>query len=123
MELEAPPPVAAAAAKEIKSPEVLSSLQRKKLGAHFLESDERRFSGAARTPLGGGYEPPPPPPSVAGTTPVNIRGEPIADLSRTGGWVAAFFIFGNEMAERMAYFGLSVNMVVFMFKYFKKERN
>ncbi|PUZ57587.1 hypothetical protein GQ55_5G444000 [Panicum hallii var. hallii] len=116
MELEAPPPVAAAAAKEIKSPEVLSSLQRKKLGAHFLESDERRFSGAARTPLGGGYEPPPPPPSVAGTTPVNIRGEPIADLSRTGGWVAAFFIFGNEMAERMAYFGLSVNMVVFMFK-------
>ncbi|OEL17361.1 Protein NRT1/ PTR FAMILY 6.1 [Dichanthelium oligosanthes] len=116
MELETPPPVAAgaAAAKEIKSPEVLSSLQRKKLGAHFLESDERRFSGATRTPLGGGYEPPPP--SVAGTTPVNIRGEPIADLSRTGGWVAAFFIFGNEMAERMAYFGLSVNMVIFMFK-------
>jgi len=113
MELEAPPPVAAVA-KEIKSPEVLSSPQRKKLGAHFLESDERRFSGGARTPLGGGYEPPPP--SAAGTTPVNLRGEPIADLSRTGGWVAAFFIFGNEMAERMAYFGLSVNMVVFMFK-------
>jgi len=57
-----------------------------------------------------------PPASAAGTTPVNIRGEPIADLSRTGGWVAALFIFGNEMAERMAYFGLSVNMVVFMFK-------
>ncbi|KAG2596302.1 hypothetical protein PVAP13_5KG152000 [Panicum virgatum] len=113
MELEAPPQVAAAA-KEIKSPEVLSSPHRKKLGAHFLESDERRFSGGARTPLGGGYELPPP--SAAGTTPVNLRGEPIADLSRTGGWVAAFFIFGNEMAERMAYFGLSVNMVVFMFK-------
>ncbi|XP_062206739.1 protein NRT1/ PTR FAMILY 6.1-like [Phragmites australis] len=110
MEVEAAP----AAAKEIKSPEVLtsslSSLQRKKLGAHFLESDERRFSG--RRALGGGYDPP----SAAGTTPVNIRGEPIADLSKTGGWVAAFFIFGNEMAERMAYFGLSVNMVIFMFK-------
>ncbi|WVZ71863.1 hypothetical protein U9M48_020395 [Paspalum notatum var. saurae] len=112
MELEAPPP-----AKEIKSPEVLAPLpspreQRKKLGAHFLESDERRFS-RRRTPLGGGYEPPS---AAVGTTPVNLRGEPIADLSRTGGWAAAFFIFGNEMAERMAYFGLSVNMVVFMFK-------
>ncbi|XP_062191078.1 protein NRT1/ PTR FAMILY 6.1-like [Phragmites australis] len=112
MEVEAPP----AAAKEIKSPEVLtsslSSMQRKKLGAHFVESDERRFSGGKRA-LGGDYDPPP---SAAGTTPVNIRGEPIADLSRTGGWVAAFFIFGNEMAERLAYFGLSVNMVIFMFK-------
>jgi dipeptide/tripeptide permease len=118
MELEAPPPVTASAAgKEIKSPEVLSSLQRKKLGAHFMESDERRFSsdGGARTPLGGGYELPPSS-AAGGTTPVDIRGHPIADLSRTGGWVAAFFIFGNEMAERMAYFGLSVNMVIFMFK-------
>jgi solute carrier family 15 (peptide/histidine transporter), member 3/4 len=118
-ELQAPPPPPASA-KEIKSPEVLpepgslSALQRKKLGAHFMESDERRVS-RARTPLGAAYEPP----SAAGgggTTPVNIRGEPIQDLSRTGGWVAAFFIFGNEMAERMAYFGLSVNMVIFMFK-------
>lgn len=117
-ELEAPPPPPAA--KEIKSPEVLpepgslSALQRKKLGAHFLESDERRFSRGCRTPLGGGYDEPPS--AAGGTTPVNIRGEPIRDLSRTGGWVAAFFIFGNEMAERMAYFGLSVNMVIFMFK-------
>ncbi|KAI3984460.1 hypothetical protein MKX01_000123 [Papaver californicum] len=47
--------------------------------------------------------------------PVDIHGKPIANLSKTGGWVAAFFIFGNEMAERMAYFGLAVNMVVFMF--------
>ncbi|MCL7043970.1 hypothetical protein MKW94_001844 [Papaver nudicaule] len=47
--------------------------------------------------------------------PVDIHGKPITDLSKTGGWIAAFFIFGNEMAERMAYFGLSVNMVVFMF--------
>lgn len=77
------------------------SLQRKKLGIYFIESDDRR------TAFGRGY--------TGGTTPVNIRGKPISDLSRTGGWIAAFFIFGNEMAERMAYFGLSVNMVAFMF--------
>ena len=79
------------------------SLQRKKLGSHFLESDERRFAGA---------------PNAVGTTPLDIRGAPIPerDLPRTGGWTAAFFIFGNEMAERMAYYGLSVNMVVFLFK-------
>ncbi|KAL5717158.1 hypothetical protein ACHQM5_010221 [Ranunculus cassubicifolius] len=78
------------------------SVRRKKLGIYFLESDDRR------TAIGGGYV-------GGGTTPVNIHGKPIADLSKTGGWIAAFFIFGNEMAERMAYFGLSVNMVAFMF--------
>ncbi|XP_072980809.1 protein NRT1/ PTR FAMILY 6.1 [Typha angustifolia] len=78
--------------------------QRKKLGIHFAESDERQFPKA----MGGEYV-------SVGTTPVNIRGKPIEDLSKTGGWIAAFFIFGNEMAERMAYFGLSVNMVTFMF--------
>ncbi|XP_024962125.1 protein NRT1/ PTR FAMILY 6.1 isoform X2 [Cynara cardunculus var. scolymus] len=101
--------------KEIKSPEVLpetppmvtmeenpESLKSKKLGMYFVESDNRR------SPFAGGY-------TTLGTTPVNIHGKPITDLSRTGGWVAAFFIFGNEMAERMAYFGLSVNMVAFMF--------
>ncbi|KAE8672998.1 Protein NRT1/ PTR FAMILY 6.1 [Hibiscus syriacus] len=67
----------------------------------FIESENRR------TAFGRGY--------IGGTTPVNIHGKPIADLSKTGGWIAAFFIFGNEMAERMAYFGLSVNMVAFMF--------
>ncbi|KAJ1704333.1 hypothetical protein LUZ63_004112 [Rhynchospora breviuscula] len=77
---------------------------RKKLSIHFAESDERRFPWA----IGGQYV-------AGGTTPVTIRGKPIEDLSKTGGWVAAFFIFGNEMAERMAYFGLSVNMVAFMF--------
>ncbi|KAG6425566.1 hypothetical protein SASPL_116007 [Salvia splendens] len=62
-----------------------------------------------RTALGGGY--------TSGATPVNILGKPLteASVSRTGGWLAAFFIFGNEMEERMAYFGLSVNMVAFMF--------
>lgn len=70
-----------------------------------MESDERRTPGAI---MAGDY-------TAAGTTPVNLRGKPIEDLSKTGGWIAAFFIFGNEMAERMAYFGLSVNMVAFMF--------
>ncbi|KAJ8645953.1 hypothetical protein MRB53_007701 [Persea americana] len=77
------------------------SFRRKKLGIYFAESDDRR------TAIGGGY--------MGGTTPVNIFGKPIPDMSKTGGWIAAFFIFGNEMAERMAYFGLSVNMVTFMF--------
>ncbi|KAK4790872.1 hypothetical protein SAY86_031285 [Trapa natans] len=100
---------------EIKSPGTLSGtpaamanptatpepFRRKKLEVFFIESDDRR------TAFGRGY--------TGGTTPVNIHGKPIPDLSRTGGWTAALFIFGNEMAERMAYFGLSVNMVVFMF--------
>nr|KJB31606.1 hypothetical protein B456_005G197300 [Gossypium raimondii] len=96
--------------REIKSPEDMletpASLEedgrsRKKLGMFFIESDNRR------TAFGRGY--------TGGTTPVDIHGKPIADLSKTGGWIAALFIFGNEMAERMAYFGLSVNMVAFMF--------
>ncbi|XP_042498870.1 protein NRT1/ PTR FAMILY 6.1 [Macadamia integrifolia] len=102
-------------AREIKSPPIhipetppilgdnTDSCRKKKLEIYFLESDERR------TAIGGGYV------GGTGTTPVNIRGKPITDISRTGGWIAAFFIFGNEMAERMAYFGLSVNMVAFMF--------
>ncbi|KAI4304876.1 hypothetical protein MLD38_040336 [Melastoma candidum] len=77
------------------------SFGRKKLSLYFVESDDRR------TAFGRGY--------TGGTTPVNLRGKPISDLSKTGGWIAALFIFGNEMAERMAYFGLSVNMVAFMF--------
>lgn len=100
-------------AREIKSTELVSTdryvqedaNRRKRLGLYFLESDDRRMSA-----LGGGYTP-------GGTTPVNIHGKPLPDykMSKTGGWIAAFFIFGNEMAERMAYFGLSVNMVAFMF--------
>ncbi|KAK4780720.1 hypothetical protein SAY87_016826 [Trapa incisa] len=105
---------------EIKSPGTLSGtpaamanptatpepFRRKKLEVFFIESDDRR------TAFGRGY--------TGGTTPVNIHGKPIPDLSRTGGWTAALFIFGNEMAERMAYFGLSVNMVVFMFNVMHK---
>ncbi|KAF2307423.1 hypothetical protein GH714_027052 [Hevea brasiliensis] len=73
----------------------------KKLGIYFIESDNRRMAFGRS--------------NIGGTTPVNIHGKPIADLSKTGGWTATLFIFGNEMAERMAYFGLSVNMVAFMF--------
>lgn len=58
------------------------SIQRKKLGNYFIESDDRC------TAFGRGY--------TGGTTPVNIRGKPIADLSKTGGWIAAFFIFGTH---------------------------
>ncbi|XP_073315612.1 protein NRT1/ PTR FAMILY 6.1 [Primulina huaijiensis] len=100
-------------AREIKSTELVptdhyaqeDANRRKKLGLYFLESDDRRMSA-----LGGGYTP-------GGATPVNIHGKPLPDykMSKTGGWIATFFIFGNEMAERMAYFGLSVNMVAFMF--------
>lgn len=31
---------------------------------------------------------------TAGSTPVDIHGKSIVDLSKTGGWIAAFFIFG-----------------------------
>ncbi|CAL5190976.1 unnamed protein product [Lathyrus oleraceus] len=92
---------------EIKSPQAPQQgtptpcMNRKKLGIYFIESEDRRMA------LGRGY--------TRGSTPVNIHGKSIVDLSKTGGWIAAFFIFGNEMAERMAYFGLSVNMVAFMF--------
>lgn len=85
--------------REIKSPQEVietpvlgrldehsESFQRKKLGMFFIESDDRR------TAFGRGY--------TGGTTPVNIRGKPIADLSKTGGWIAAFFIFGKLAAKQ-----------------------
>jgi hypothetical protein len=60
MELEEPPPVTPSGGQGDQSPDVLSSLQRKKLGAHLMESDERRFlsSDGARTPLDGRYQQP-----------------------------------------------------------------
>lgn len=83
---------------EIKSPQGVAetpsglderseSFQRKKLGMFFVESDDRR------TAFGRGY--------TGGTTPVNIRGKPIADLSKTGGWIAAFFIFGKLLQRNL----------------------
>ena len=69
----------------VESPTVLDgnsdSIHRKKLGMYFIESDDRR------TAFGRGY--------TGGTTPVNIHGKPIPDLSKTGSWIAAFFIFGR----------------------------
>lgn len=84
--------------REIKSPQEVieipgrldehsESFQRKKLGMFFIESDDRR------TAFGRGY--------TGGTTPVNIRGKPIADLSKTGGWIAAFFIFGKPLQNNL----------------------
>uniref|UniRef100_A0A0C9RMM3 TSA: Wollemia nobilis Ref_Wollemi_Transcript_10575_2224 transcribed RNA sequence n=1 Tax=Wollemia nobilis TaxID=56998 RepID=A0A0C9RMM3_9CONI len=62
-----------------------------------------------------------------GTTPVNLRGTSITDLSKTGGWTAICFIFGNEIAERMAYIGISVCLLDFLSKImhrpFKDARN
>lgn len=57
--------------------------KRIKLGMYFIESDDRRRA------LGGGY--------TVGSTPVNIHKKPMseADLSKTGGWISAFFIFGR----------------------------
>ncbi|KAL0335877.1 UNVERIFIED_CONTAM: protein NRT1/ PTR FAMILY 6.1 [Sesamum radiatum] len=86
-------------AREIRSPELLpeaspvsleanvESHRRKRLGIYFLESDDRR------TALGGGY--------TSGATPVNIHGKPIPEftISKTGGWIAAFFIFGISQAS------------------------
>uniref|UniRef100_J3KVL8 Major facilitator superfamily (MFS) profile domain-containing protein n=1 Tax=Oryza brachyantha TaxID=4533 RepID=J3KVL8_ORYBR len=82
----------------------------KKLSSHFESSTQGHGHGATPTPSPGTG-------TGTGTTPVDIRGEAMgeAELARTGGWVAALFIFGNEMAERMAYYGLSLNMVIFMF--------
>lgn len=72
---------------EIKSPAEGSqqgtpgnSLRRKKLAIYFIESEDRRMA------FGRGY--------TAGSTPVDIHGKSIVDLSKTGGWIAAFFIFG-----------------------------
>lgn len=69
----------------VETPTVLdgnsNSIHGKKLGIYFIESDDRR------TAFGRGY--------TGGTTPVNIHGKPIPDLSKTGGWIAAFFIFGR----------------------------
>jgi solute carrier family 15 (peptide/histidine transporter), member 3/4 len=74
-EIQSPEPVVSEAIRDIS--------HRKKLSIHFAESDERRFPWA----IGGEYV-------AGGATPVTIRGKPIEDLSKTGGWVAAFFIFG-----------------------------
>ncbi|KMT12606.1 hypothetical protein BVRB_5g098450 [Beta vulgaris subsp. vulgaris] len=41
---------------------------------------------------------------------VNIHGQP-ADKKKTGNWKACYFILGNECCERLAYYGMSTNLV------------
>jgi hypothetical protein len=35
-----------------------------------------------------------------GFSPVDVRGRPLLDLSKTGGWRAAFFIFGMSIFNK-----------------------
>ncbi|XP_021775213.1 protein NRT1/ PTR FAMILY 8.1-like [Chenopodium quinoa] len=41
---------------------------------------------------------------------LDIHGNP-ADKKKTGNWRACFFILGNECCERLAYYGMSTNLV------------
>lgn len=101
---------------------VVKAAGKENLEGRFMESDDRKMLGGRRGreevgEVDGDDEGSDDDDGAVGmgTTPVNLKGEPIVDLKGTGGWIAAFFIFGNEMAERLAYFGLAVNMVTFMF--------
>lgn len=44
---------------------------------------------------------------------VDLRGRP-ALRAKTGNWKACPFILGNEASERLAYYGISTNMVVYL---------
>ncbi|KAF8015255.1 hypothetical protein BT93_H0914 [Corymbia citriodora subsp. variegata] len=44
---------------------------------------------------------------------VDIRGR-IADKRKTGGWLASPFIIANEVAERLAFYAIAVNMVSYL---------
>uniref|UniRef100_A0A2P2NH66 Protein NRT1/ PTR FAMILY 8.1-like n=1 Tax=Rhizophora mucronata TaxID=61149 RepID=A0A2P2NH66_RHIMU len=44
---------------------------------------------------------------------VDIRGKP-ANKSKTGNWKACRFILGNECCERLAYYGMSTNLVNYL---------
>ncbi|PIA54397.1 hypothetical protein AQUCO_00900739v1, partial [Aquilegia coerulea] len=46
-----------------------------------------------------------------GTT--NRKGKP-ADKKETGNWKACYFILGNELCERLAYYGMSTNLVNYL---------
>ncbi|CAK9872905.1 unnamed protein product [Sphagnum jensenii] len=50
-----------------------------------------------------------------GFTPVDLRGRPLLDLSNTGGWRAASFIFGNETANNMVATGIFVSMLFYLY--------
>ncbi|XP_024987888.1 protein NRT1/ PTR FAMILY 8.3-like [Cynara cardunculus var. scolymus] len=47
---------------------------------------------------------------------VNIKGQPVLK-SNTGNWKACPFILGNECCERLAYYGISTNLVSYLTKY------
>lgn len=50
---------------------------------------------------------------------VNRKGEP-ALKAKTGGWKACPFILANECCERLAYYGMSTNLVNYMKEYLNK---
>ncbi|KAJ0967226.1 hypothetical protein J5N97_024143 [Dioscorea zingiberensis] len=55
----------------------------------------------------------PPPANLVTNGSVDIRGR-TADKSTTGGWKASPFIIVNEVAERMAFYAIAVNMVAYL---------
>ncbi|KAD4982963.1 hypothetical protein R6Q59_002612 [Mikania micrantha] len=46
---------------------------------------------------------------------VDIKGQPVLK-SKTGNWKACPFILGNECCERLAYFGIAINLVSYLTK-------
>ncbi|CAM6059996.1 unnamed protein product [Sphagnum tenellum] len=50
-----------------------------------------------------------------GFTPVDLRGRPLLDLSNTGGWRAALFIFGSETANNTVTTGVFTSMVFYLY--------
>eukprot|EP01018_Ginkgo_biloba_P018725 Gb_24624 [translate_table: standard] len=44
---------------------------------------------------------------------VDLRGRPVI-RSLTGGWKAAFFIAGVELAEKLSYFGIATNLISYL---------
>ncbi|KAL2621052.1 hypothetical protein R1flu_001257 [Riccia fluitans] len=44
---------------------------------------------------------------------VDLKGNP-AVRAKTGGWKACPFILGNEVCERLAYYGIAINLVVYL---------
>lgn len=86
---------------------VVKAAEKKNLEGRFMESDERKMLGGRRErgrrgseveglDEGSGGDDDDDGGVGMGTTPVNLKGEPILDLKGTGGWIAAFFIFGND---------------------------
>lgn len=44
---------------------------------------------------------------------VDMKGRPVVK-SRTGGWKAAGFIIGDELSERIAYYGIASNLITYL---------